>query len=131
MHGKWSIKDVFAHIVAWEEESCKRLDLILRDKSNRLYFYEDMSVAHRFNARAVAKYKQIPMNKLIRASARIRDELFQKLRELPQEEFNNPSHKYPVVVWLPELGYEHESEHREKIKAQTLSKRKKTSKLKS
>lgn len=129
--GKWSIKDVFAHIVAWEEEACKRLDLILKGKSSRLYFYEDMSVAHRFNARAVARFKTVSMNKLIETAERIRNELLHKFRELPVEEINNTTHKYPVAVWLPELGYEHESEHRKKIRDQRSETNRKRTKSKS
>lgn len=115
IQGRWSIKDVFAHIVAWEKEACKRLDLILTGKSNQLYHYDDAGVMHRFNARAVSKYKPLSMNQLLREAAEIRAELVVNLKKLPLTEIDNSSHRYPVSEWLPEFTFEHEQDHRERI----------------
>lgn len=113
--GKWSVKDLFAHIIAWEKEGCKRLDLILAGQSERIYFYDDMSVTHRFNARAVSKYKPLSMNQLLREAAETRTALVDRLRKLPAIEIDNPSHRHPVSEWIPEFGYTHERDHRERI----------------
>src|SRR5262245_53140426 len=83
IQGRWSIKDVFAHIVAWEKEACKRLDFILNGKSDRIYYYEDSSVMHRFNARVVTKFKPLSMNQLLKEAAETRTGLVARLKKLP------------------------------------------------
>lgn len=113
--GKWSIKDVFAHIVAWEKEACKRLDLISNGKSERIYYYEDPSVMHRFNARVVSKYKPLSMNQLLKEAAETRTELIARLKNIPALEIDNTYHLHPVSEWIPEFTYKHEQEHRERI----------------
>jgi hypothetical protein len=115
LQGKWSIKDVFAHIVAWEKEACKRLNLIIAGKSDQIYYYEDSSVMHRFNARVVSKYKPLSMNQLLREAAEIRTELIARLKEMPMGEIDNSSHLHHVSEWLPEFTYKHEQEHRHRI----------------
>lgn len=115
IQGRWSIKDVFAHMVAWEKEACKRLDLILSGKSDRIYYYEDSSVMHRFNARVVSKYKPLSMNQLLKEAAEIRTGLVGRLKEIPLIEIDNSSHLHPVSEWLPEFTYKHEQEHRDRI----------------
>jgi hypothetical protein len=115
LQGRWSIKDVFAHMVAWEKEASKRLDLILNGKSDRIYYYEDSSVMHRFNARVVSKYKPLSMNQLLREAAEIRTELMARLKKIPVIEIDNSSHLHPVSEWLPEFTYIHEQDHRKRI----------------
>src|SRR3972149_3854383 len=48
----WSIKDVLAHLAAWEEEGTRRLALIARGRPERMVWDETMGEADRFNARA-------------------------------------------------------------------------------
>ena len=115
LQGRWSIKDVFAHIVAWEKEACKRLDLILAGKPDQIYYYEDSSVMHRFNARVVSKYKPLSMNQLLREAAEIRTELMARLKKIPETEIDNSSHLHPVSFWIPEFTYKHERDHRDRI----------------
>lgn len=115
LQGRWSLKDVFAHIVAWEKEACKRLDLISTGKSDRIYYYEDSSVMHRFNARVVSKYKPLSMNQLLKEAAEIRTDLIARLKKIPVTEIENSSHLHSVSFWIPEFTYKHEQEHREKI----------------
>src|SRR5262245_7464787 len=115
IQGRWSIKDVFAHMVAWEKEACKRLDLILTGKPDRIYYYEDSSVMHRFNARVVSKYKPLSMNQLLKEAAEIRTELVAQLKKLPVNEIDNSAHLHPVSFWIPEFTYKHEQDHRQRI----------------
>jgi hypothetical protein len=124
--GKWSIKDVFAHIVAWENEGCKRLDLILNGNGNKVYYFDDMGVTNRFNARAVSKYKKVSMNTLLREAAKIRATLIERIKKLPASEINNPDHPWKVSYWLPEFAVTHEADHRDRIK-KLISERKKVS----
>ena len=36
--GKWSVKDVVAHIVAWENDGRRRLELIRKGKADQIHF---------------------------------------------------------------------------------------------
>ncbi len=114
--GEWSIKDVLAHIVAWEEEAVRRLEKIMRGRGDRLRFYDDMRAVDRFNARAVAAERSMPWPKLLRRAAEVRGRLIEKLERLPLESLNDPAHRYTVVAWLPEFAWTHEAHHRRRIR---------------
>ena len=115
--GKWSVKNVFAHIVAWEEEAVRRLQLIAEGEGDQILFYDDMAAADRFNARAVAKARKASWRMLLRHAALVRQQLIEALRQLPLDSLNDPSHRYPVVAWLPEFAWTHERDHRQRIRA--------------
>lgn len=52
--GGWSVKDILAHIAAWEEEAIRRFVLIARGRGVQIYFYDvDPRAVDRFNARVV------------------------------------------------------------------------------
>lgn len=115
--GDWSIKDILAHIAAWEEEGAKRLDLIRRGRAARVHFYDDMREADRFNARAVASSARLSRHAMRGRLDRARRHLVQSLRRLPGTGLRDPSHRYPVVGWLPEFAWTHEQGHLQEIKA--------------
>lgn len=114
--GRWSIKDVFAHIVAWEEEAVRRLEKIIRGQADKIIFYDDMREVDRFNARAVAAQRGTPWRMLLRRAAQVRERLVERLSQLPLEALNDPAQRYPVVAWLPEFAWTHERDHIERIR---------------
>ena len=77
--GKWSVKDTFAHIVAWEEEGARRLELIRCGRGDRIRFYDDMAEAHRFNARVVRQAWRWSWAELLRRAGRVRASLVRAL----------------------------------------------------
>ena len=81
--GNWSVKDTFAHIVAWEEDGARRLELIGRGRGDRIHFYDDMAEDDRFNARAVRRSRRWSWAALLRRSARVRARLVQAFLRLP------------------------------------------------
>ena len=115
--GKWSLKDTFAHIVAWEEEAVRRLALIECGRGDRIHFYNDMREADRFNARAVRRARPWSWKALLGRAARVRRRLITALLQVPPAELHNPSHRYPVTVWLPEFAWTHEQGHLARIRA--------------
>jgi uncharacterized damage-inducible protein DinB len=115
--GQWSIKDVLAHIVAWEEEAVKRLQLIADGKGDQILFYDDMAAADAFNARAVAASRKRSLAALLNHTAQVRQQLIKALKQIPPDSLNDPSHRYPVIAWLPEFAWTHERDHRQRIRA--------------
>ncbi len=115
--GKWSLKDTFAHFVAWDEEAVRRLALIERGRGNRIVFYDDMRQADRFNARAVRQARRWSWKALLRRAARVRSRLRQALLRLPPAALEDPSHRYPATAWLPEFAWTHEQDHLSRMRA--------------
>jgi len=122
--GKWSIKDVLAHVVAWEEEAVKRLELIARGRGDRIVFYDDIREADRFNARAVAAARAMSFPALLRRMARVRQRLIERLLDLSPASLHDSSHRYPVTAWLPEFCWTHERDHLRQIRAWWQERRK-------
>ena len=113
--GKWAIRDVIAHIVAWEQEACKRLDMIMQGKADQIHFYDSKNDTDAFNARAVKRFREHTFPALLRQAEEVRKELVARVRSLPPEEIMNPAHHHPVSVWLPEFAWTHEESHRSRI----------------
>ncbi len=96
--GQWSVKDTFAHIVAWEEEGARRLELIRRGRGDRIHFYDDMVEADRFNSRVVRQARRWSWAELLRRAGRVRASLVQALLRLPPATLDDPSHRYPATA---------------------------------
>lgn len=115
--GTWSVKDVLAHIAAWEEEGVHRLALIARRQGHRIHFYDDMREVNRFNSRAVAAVRSMRLSTLLSRAARVRRRLIEALRRLPPHALRDPSHEVPVTGWLPAFAWTHEQNHLREIRA--------------
>ena len=114
---RWSVKDVLAHLLACDEETNKRLRLIAAGHADRIQWFESMAYADRFNARTVARLRRLRLPALRRQMARAHTELVRRLRRLPPGAFDDPSHAYPMVEWLPAPGWSHERDHIGEVKA--------------
>lgn len=115
--GQWSVKDTFAHIVAWEEEGARRLELIRRGRGDHIHFFDDMAEADRFNARVVRRARSWSWAELLRRGVRVRASLVRALLRLPPAALDDPSHRYPATAWLPEFAWTHEADHLARIRA--------------
>ncbi|HEV8674201.1 MAG TPA: DinB family protein [Methylomirabilota bacterium] len=115
--GRWSVKDVLAHIAAWEAEGTRRLELIRRGQADRMVWYETMADADRFNALAVRAARSMSLPAMRRGLAQARADLVRALRRLPPEALGDPSHALPVTTWLREFAWTHETAHRQEIRA--------------
>lgn len=116
--GRWSVKDVLAHIAAWEEEAIRRFVLIARGRGVQIYFYDvDPRAVDRFNARVVPAARHLTLDEILRRLARVRRRLIQRLRALPAASLRDRRHKYPVTAWLPEYAWTHEQQHLRRLRA--------------
>jgi hypothetical protein len=114
---RWSVKDVLAHLLACDEETNRRLRLIARGQADRIQWFESLAYADRFNARTVAQLRRLGLPALKRRMQRAHTEVIDRLERLPPKAFDDPSHAYPVVEWLPAPGWSHEREHIAEVKA--------------
>jgi hypothetical protein len=121
---RWSVKDVLAHLLACDEETIRRLRLIARGQADRIQWFESMAYADRFNARTVAQLRRVGLPALRRRMQRAHAELIKRLERLPPEAFDDPTHAYPVVEWLPAPGWSHEREHIGEVKVWWRSRKK-------
>ena len=69
---RWSVKDVVAHLVSCDEETIRRFRLIARGQADRIFWFESMADADRFNARTVARLRRLSLPALVRRSGRAR-----------------------------------------------------------
>jgi hypothetical protein len=114
--GAWSVRDVLAHIAAWEEEGARRLARIARGGGARIVWYDTMAEVDRFNARVVRAVRRRPARALLARLARARTGLVRALRRLPPGALADPGHTLPVTVWLREFAWTHERDHRQEVR---------------
>jgi hypothetical protein len=114
---RWSVKDVLGHLLGCDEETVRRLRLIARSQADRIHWFESMADADRFNARCVARTRQLGLRALLRRRARAQAALVAWLRRLPARALRDPAHEYTVTQWLPAPGWSHERDHLAEIKA--------------
>lgn len=114
--GNWSVKDVLAHIAAWEEEGTRRLALIARGRGDRIVWYDTMAEVNRFNARAVRAARRMSLTATLRRLAQARAVLVRALKRLPPHALADPAHDLPVTTWLREFAWTHETGHRGEIR---------------
>src|SRR5262245_27056790 len=113
----WSIRDVLAHIAAWEAEGARRLALIASGHGDRIVWYDTAAELDAFNARVVSAGRRHGLGPTIRRLATARRRLLAALRRLPPAALADPDHALPVTRWLREFAWTHEAQHRRAILA--------------
>jgi len=113
---RWSVRDVVAHLVSCDEETIGRFRLIARGQADRIFWFESMADADRFNARTVARLRRLSLPALLRRMERAGADVVRWLERLPLGALRDPSHRYPVVDWLPTPGWTHVDDHIEEVK---------------
>jgi len=114
---RWSVKDMLAHLLACDEETVRRFQLIQRGRGDRIQWFESMAHADRFNARTVGQLRRVGLKAILRRMERSRGELITRLERLPLESLRDPAHAYTVVDWLPTPGWTHERDHVNEVRA--------------
>ena len=114
---QWSVKDVLGHLTACDEETVRRFRLIARGRGDRIFWFESMTDAHRFNAKTIAQTRRLGLPALLRRMAKAHADVVTCLERLPTEALQDSSHAYTVVDWLPVPGWRHEQHHVGEVKA--------------
>jgi len=113
---RWSVKDVLVHLLSCDEETLRRFRLLARGQGDRIYWFESMADADRFNARSVARGRRLGLRTVLRRLERARADMIARFQRLPTAALDDPSHAYPVVDWLPAPGWSHERDHASEIR---------------
>jgi len=112
--GDWSIKDIVAHIAAWDEESCRRLELIAAGREAEIVDYSDAEVDD-WNAQAVAQRRSASWSDTLAELSAARDRLQRALFALPDEHLSAGNARFPVDEWLPTWTCQHDAYHSAEI----------------
>lgn len=117
--GHWSIKDVLAHIAAWEAELVTALWYTAIGRRPRLVDIRDVDA---WNERRYQENKDRPLERILNDFRGVYDQLLRRMEELTDEDLNDP-HRYdwtggtPLAEVIAENSYAHEAEHAEQIEA--------------
>jgi uncharacterized damage-inducible protein DinB len=109
--GRWSVRDVLAHILAWEEEAVTRLDLLAADRPQDFAPIVDEEELGAWNARAHQRYAGLALAEVMRRLADVQGRILAGLDSLSEERLGTDAGPVPVRNWLPECTYAHEQEH--------------------
>lgn len=110
--GGWSIKDILAHVRAWEEEALKAFPLILENK--RLPRYKDLyGGINAFNAMTCETNRDLPLKTVLSNLEDTHKRLMAYLRSLPEEQFGSGTR---FRRRLAADTFNHYPEHTETIK---------------
>jgi uncharacterized protein (TIGR03083 family) len=112
--GEWSVKDIVAHIAAWEDEAANRLDLISGGRGDEVKYIEE-NEADAWNAQAVADRKGQAWAETLEGLSAGRERLLEAVLRLSDEQYVTPIGPLSVSQWLPRWTAEHEAMHAPEI----------------
>ncbi len=84
--GIWSIKDLVAHLIGWDETNRKAVKAIRSRQLPKFYAYIDRDW-QTYNARLVSKYKRDSLAELMSTMQVSHQKLIGSLQSIPAEEF--------------------------------------------
>jgi hypothetical protein len=111
--GRWSVRDVLAHLLAWEEEAVTRLDLLAADRPQDIAWIDDQDEQklEAWNASAQQRYAGLALAEIMRRLAGVQGRILAGLDSLSEERLGTDAGPVPVHNWLPDCTYAHEQEH--------------------
>jgi hypothetical protein len=84
--GKWSVRDILAHVSTWEEEALKSLPLILAGGRPPTYRAQYGGIDG-FNAQMTEKKRALSLNDVLKQADEIHQRLIEYLLTVPEEQF--------------------------------------------
>lgn len=116
--GEWSLKDVIAHLAAWNWEAIDEVDRVLKNKATWPKRYEDKAGEDAFNKKAVELRKNMSWEEVIKDWDNSFWKQIELMKKLTEEEWKHQSgnqvwtDKTPVAVYSL-FAYEYEGEGHE------------------
>jgi len=119
--GKWSVRDILAHVTTWEEEALKHLPLILKGGTPPRY-----SIAYggidAFNALQTERKKRLSLSEVLLQQGKIHNRLIDFIGTVPEGQWisetpfrhrlrldtygHYPKHSEPIRKWREQRGWQ-------------------------
>jgi hypothetical protein len=109
--GSWSVRDVLAHVLAWEDEAVARLDLLAAGRPQDFARITTDEELEAWNSSAHRRYAGLPRAEVMRRLEDVQGRIVAGLDSLSDERLATDEGPVPVHNWLPECSYAHEEEH--------------------
>ena len=84
--GKWSVRDILAHITTWEEEALKHLPVILAGGRPQRYSIKYGGI-DAFNALMMKQKAHLSLSEVLNQPDEIHNRLLDYVRQAPEEQF--------------------------------------------
>jgi hypothetical protein len=105
------VRDVLAHILAWEDGALARLELLAADRPQDFSRIEDDDELNDWNAEAHQRYAGLTLAEIMRGLEETPRRILAGLDSLSDERLSTDEGPVPVHNWLPDCTYAHEEEH--------------------
>ena len=109
--GRWSVRDVLAHILAWEDEAVTRLELLAAERPQDFARITTEEELEAWNTGAHERYAGLALAEVMRRLEDVQGRILVGLDSLSDERLSTDEGPVPVHNWLPECTYAHEEEH--------------------
>jgi hypothetical protein len=121
VEGKWSIKDILAHLTAWEAEMVK---LLAQARSSKRPHYLSLNSGLPVDVENEQWYqesKDRPLDRILGDFHGVRKHLIRQLSNYTEKELNNPDlfkwlEGKPLLQYIADEALTHETEHAAAIK---------------
>ena len=111
--GQWTIRDLMAHILSWEEVAVQRLALIGAGRAAEIEWVPADQV-DAWNARAFEAGRSLALGQVLRRLDDIHQRLLKGIESVTEERLNLAD-AAAGRRWLPHCTYLHEEEHAAQI----------------
>ncbi len=105
--GDWTVRDVLAHILAWEEVAVQRLELFAAGRASEIRWVRSEEVDDT-NARLHHEGLGLSLAQVRERLEKIGQQLEERLERLSGGLSEGTE---PIAVWFPNCTYEHYKEH--------------------
>jgi len=118
--GKWSVRDILAHVTTWEEEALKHLPLILKGGTPPRYSITFGGI-DAFNALMTGRKKNLSLSQVLMRQDEIHNQLNDFIGTVPSSHFfretpfrhrlrldtygHYPKHSEPIRKWREQHGW--------------------------
>jgi hypothetical protein len=119
--GDWSVKDIIAHLTAWENQTAARLSAVRQGSTPRAAPWPPNLSEEEENAWIYEANRKRSLRDVLDESRRVHDEVMRQLQSVTDEELNEPGRfswldGNKLVEYIPGNTYEHYQEHGELIR---------------
>ena len=111
--GQWTVRDVLAHILAWQEVAVQRLELFAAGRASEIRWVRNDDVDDT-NTRLHQERMGLSLAQVRERLEKIGQQLEERLERLPEGLAEGTE---PIAVWFPNCTYAHYQEHLDQIVA--------------